>query len=232
MGAPAFARTMGGQGVLLLLASRASASSVAPLATEDAPDHHERRQLCHGSCTSGYSVQLDPNYPAWQMCCFSDWNRPDANARGATGGCNAISTLSSSSSDFISLNPTYADQIQVGMATVCCGTPFGQDPSGGLCSDLAWDPASPPAPPAAPWDSCISLNFEDQTEGQCPQGWKCSDAAAVDLGEYSMVSGLRGKKLFALGQSPTSAADWGDATSAVFRIPIGATAVKYKRTGG
>ena len=90
MGAPAFARTIGGQGVLLLLASRASASSVAPLATEDAPDHHERRQLCHGSCTSGYSVQLDPNYPAWQMCCFSDWNRPASTRRCSSGTSKTI----------------------------------------------------------------------------------------------------------------------------------------------
>ena len=47
---------------------------------EAVPD--EDRMGCHGSCGAGYSVQLDPSQPAYQMCCVADWNRPDAQAAG------------------------------------------------------------------------------------------------------------------------------------------------------
>jgi len=102
---------------------------------EEVPD--EDRMGCHGSCTAGYSVQLDPSQPAYQMCCVGDWNRPDEHSRGTDGGCSYIDTLNSGSSDFIGLNPTYASQIQLNMATTCCGTAFGSDPSGGPCSGIS-----------------------------------------------------------------------------------------------
>jgi len=95
----------------------------------------EERVGCHGSCTAGYSVQLDPSQPAYQMCCVADWNRPDAQARGANGGCSYIT--STTSGDFVGLNPTYASQIQLNMAVTCCGTAFGSDPSGGPCSGIS-----------------------------------------------------------------------------------------------
>ena len=95
----------------------------------------EDRMGCHGSCTAGYSVQLDPSQPAYQMCCVADWNRPDAQARGANGGCSYIT--STTSGDFVGLNPTYASQIQLNMAVTCCGTAFGSDPSGGPCSGIS-----------------------------------------------------------------------------------------------
>merc|ERR1719413_105987 len=94
---------------------------------EEVPD--EDRMGCHGSCTAGYSVQLDPSQPAYRMCCVADWNRPDAQARGANGGCSYIT--STTSGDFVGLNPTYASQIQLNMAVTCCGTAFGSDPAGG-----------------------------------------------------------------------------------------------------
>ena len=100
---------------------------------EAVPD--EDRMGCHGSCTAGYSVQLDPSQPAYQMCCVADWNRPDAQARGANGGCSYIT--STTSGDFVGLNPTYASQIQLNMAVTCCGTAFGSDPSGGPCSGIS-----------------------------------------------------------------------------------------------
>jgi len=100
---------------------------------EEVPD--EDRMGCHGSCTAGYSVQLDPSQPAYQMCCVADWNRPDAQARGANGGCSYIT--STTSGDFVGLNPTYASQIQLNMAVTCCGTAFGSDPSGGPCSGIS-----------------------------------------------------------------------------------------------
>jgi len=100
---------------------------------EEVPD--EDRMGCHGSCTAGYSVQLDPSQPAYQMCCVADWNRPDAQARGANGGCSYIT--STTSGDFVGLNPTYASQIQLNMAVTCCGTAYPADPSGGSCSGIS-----------------------------------------------------------------------------------------------
>jgi len=100
---------------------------------EAVPD--EDRMGCHGSCTDGYSVQLDPSQPAYQMCCVADWNRPDAQARGANGGCSYIT--STTGGDFVGQNPTYASQIQLNMAVTCCGTAFGSDPSGGPCSGIS-----------------------------------------------------------------------------------------------
>jgi len=108
-------------------------------------DHHQRRQLCHGGCIDGYSVQLDSAQPVWQMCCYSDWNRPDKNAPGLAGGCNYVT----SAETVRALNPTYADQIEVNMPSTCCGTPFGEDPSGGKCAELDRSPraSAPPSPP-------------------------------------------------------------------------------------
>ena len=141
--------------------------------------HQERRQLCHGSCTFGYSVQLDSAQPVWQMCCYSDWNRPNEDAPGLKrSGCNAIASqgdtvVPGQGVDTIrGLNPTYADRIETGMAATCCGTPFGQDPSGGSCASLGSPSPPPPAPPPLPSLSTTLLSPSPGCVGPEIQ-WPC-----------------------------------------------------------
>ena len=141
--------------------------------------HQERRQLCHGSCTFGYSVQLDSAQPVWQMCCYSDWNRPNKDAPGLKrSGCNAIASqgdtvVPGQGVDTIrGLNPTYADRIETGMAATCCGTPFGQDPSGGSCASLGSPSPPPPAPPPLPSLSTTLLSPSPGCVGPEIQ-WPC-----------------------------------------------------------
>ena len=211
--------------------SAASGDAIGSAAEAEAVPHHERRKLCHGSCTTGYSVQIDSSQPAWQMCCYADWNRPDSSCPGCDGGCSYLTSTSS----FSSLNPSYADQLSVNQNTECCGTPFGQDPVGGSCGDLVY---SPPAPPATPWDSCISLNFEppdtvppSSTGIECPRGWMCTGAATVYVHPARNGAGagnLAGTQYFEVGSDSTT----GDGTSATFTIPIAATTLKFKRGGG
>ena len=88
--------------------------------------------------------QLLPRF--WQVpCCYSDWNRPDSYS-GLAGGCDYVT----STATIRALNPTYADQIEVNMPSICCRTPFGEDPSGGNCAELDRSPRAPPTPPSVP----------------------------------------------------------------------------------
>eukprot|EP00494_Astrolonche_serrata_P025870 UN26131 len=91
------------------------------------------------------------------MCCDSEWVRVSAAAEGLAGGCDTVTDRNIVAN--LQTNSDYAALVENNMLSICCGTSFGNDPSGGSCSEL---------PPKVDDTECLSVEtFVSYNTGGC-----------------------------------------------------------------